>query len=67
MYPALTQKMYDGESISFNQFKNKFLYDAGMFGWDEKMQIKMIKYCLTGIMKDTYFFFSSSDYDERVC
>ena len=32
-----------------------------MFGWDEKMQAKTVKYCLTGIAKDTYDVFSSSD------
>ena len=61
MYPVFTQQMYDGVSISFNQFKNKFAYDAEMFGWDEKIQAKMVKNCLTGIAKDTYDFLSSSD------
>ena len=64
MFLGFTQKMYDGESISFNKFKNKFAYDAGMFGWDEKMQAKLVKYCLTGIAKDTYDVLSSSDKDE---
>ena len=50
--------------INFRKFKNKFAYDAGMFKWDEKMQAKMVKYCLTGIAKDTYDVFWSSDKDE---
>ena len=57
--------MDDGESISFKKLKNKFAYDAGMFGWDEKMQAKMFKYCLTGIAKDTYDVLSSSDKDDK--
>ena len=42
--------MYDGEPISFNQFKYKFAYEAGMFGWDENIKAKMIKYFLKGML-----------------
>ena len=64
MFPGFTQQMYDGESISFNKFKNKFAYDAGMFGWDEKMQAKMVRYCINDIAKDTHDVLSSSDKDD---